>query len=104
MSPGPVISELSDVGLPTKIESGSIWITRDTVVARKGEVISAKLASILSRLGIKPIKAGLTLKAAYEDGLIHPGEVLQINLEKTFEDLKEAAERIRLAVEEQRGV
>jgi len=90
MSPGPVISELSDVGLPTKIESGSIWITRDTVVARKGEVISAKLASILSRLGIKPIKAGLTLKAAYEDGLIHPGEVLQINLDRYVEDFKEA--------------
>ncbi|OYT55877.1 MAG: 50S ribosomal protein L10 [Candidatus Hecatellales archaeon ex4484_218] len=90
MSPGPVISELSDVGLPTKIESGSIWITRDTVVARKGEVISAKLASILSRLGIKPIKAGLTLKAAYEDGLIHPGEVLQINLDRYVEDFREA--------------
>ncbi|RJX16190.1 50S ribosomal protein L10 [Candidatus Bathyarchaeota archaeon] len=90
MSPGPVISELSDVGLPTKIESGSIWITRDTVVARKGEVISAKLASILSRLGIKPIKAGLTLKAAYEDGLIHSGEVLQINLDRYVEDFKEA--------------
>jgi len=91
MSPGPVISELSDVGLPTKIESGSIWITRDTVVARKGEVISAKLASILSRLGIKPIKAGLTLKAAYEDGLIHSGEVLQINLDRYVEDFREAA-------------
>ncbi len=90
MSPGPVISELSDVGLPTKIESGSIWITRDTVVARKGEVISAKLASILSRLGIKPIKAGLTLKAAYEDGLIHSGEVLQINLDRYVEDFREA--------------
>ena len=91
MSPGPVISELSDVGLPTKIESGSIWITRDTVVVRKGEVISAKLASILSRLGIKPIKAGLTLKAAYEDGLIHSGEVLQINLDRYVEDFREAA-------------
>ena len=90
MSPGPVISELSDVGLPTKIESGSIWITHDTVVARKGEVISAKLASILSRLGIKPIKAGLTLKAAYEDGLIHSGEVLQINLDRYVEDFREA--------------
>ena len=90
ISPGPVISELSDVGLPTKIESGSIWITRDTVVARKGEVISAKLASILSRLGIKPIKAGLTLKAAYEDGLIHSGEVLQINLDRYVEDFREA--------------
>ena len=46
MSPGPVISELSDVGLPTKIESGSIWITRDTVVARKGDIIESDLAGI----------------------------------------------------------
>ncbi|RLI06146.1 50S ribosomal protein L10 [Candidatus Bathyarchaeota archaeon] len=88
--PGPIISEFSEVGLPTKIEGGSIWITRDTVVVRKGETISGKLASILSRLGIKPMEAGLTLKAAYEDGLVHPPETLQIDLDATFQELKDA--------------
>ncbi len=60
--PGPIISQLNAVGLPTKIESGSVWISKDTLVVRKGEVISEKLASVLSKLGIKPVEAGLSRK------------------------------------------
>ncbi|MEM2942788.1 MAG: 50S ribosomal protein L10 [Candidatus Bathyarchaeia archaeon] len=50
LPPGPIISEFGEVKIPTKIESGSIWISRDTLVARRGETISAKLASVLTRL------------------------------------------------------
>jgi large subunit ribosomal protein L10 len=39
--PGPVISQLNAVGLPTRIESGSVWISKDTLVVRKGESINA---------------------------------------------------------------
>jgi large subunit ribosomal protein L10 len=42
--PGPVISQLNAVGLPTRIESGSVWISKDTLVVRKGEVINERLA------------------------------------------------------------
>ncbi|MCL2686255.1 MAG: 50S ribosomal protein L10 [Candidatus Bathyarchaeota archaeon] len=28
--PGPVISQLNAVGLPTRIENGSVWISKDT--------------------------------------------------------------------------
>ena len=35
--PGPIISQLNAVGLPTRIESGSVWVSKDTLVVRKGE-------------------------------------------------------------------
>ncbi|MEM2875811.1 MAG: 50S ribosomal protein L10 [Candidatus Bathyarchaeia archaeon] len=35
MPPGPIISQLNAVGLPTRIESGSVWINKNTVVARR---------------------------------------------------------------------
>lgn len=90
LPPGPIISQFSAVGIPTRIEAGSVWISRDTLVARKGEVMTARLASVLSKLGIKPVEIGLTLKAAYEDGLIIPEEQLLINLEETRRSLEEA--------------
>jgi large subunit ribosomal protein L10 len=91
MVPGPIISELTEVGLPTKIESGSVWITDDTVVVKRGETISAKLASVLSKLGIKPIEVGLSLNAAYEDGLIYTADVLNIDAQAYRQDLQNAS-------------
>jgi len=88
--PGPIISQLNAVGLPTRIESGSVWINRDTLVVRKGEVISERLASVLSKLGIKPVEAGLSMKVAYDDGLIITEEQLQINLKETKEKIEKA--------------
>ena len=35
LPPGPIISQFSAVGLPTRIEAGSVWVNRDTLVAKK---------------------------------------------------------------------
>lgn len=90
LPPGPIISQFGAVGIPTRIEAGSVWINRDTLVAKKGEVITARLASVLSKLGIKPVEIGLTLKAAYDDGLIIPEEQLLIDLGEMRRSLEEA--------------
>lgn len=82
LPPGPIISEFNKFKIPTKIESGSIWISLDTVVAKKGDVIPPELASLLTRLGIKPIEAGLSLSLAYEDGYVFTADDLTIDLEK----------------------
>lgn len=88
--PGPIISQLNAAGLPTKIESGSVWISKDTLVVRKGEVISERLASVLSKLGIKPVEAGLSLKVVYDDGLLITQEQLKIDLNETKKSLETA--------------
>lgn len=88
--PGPVISEFSEMGLPNKIEGGSIWITKDTVIVKKGQPVSDKIASLLSKLGIKPMEGTLNLKAAYESGLIHLTDVLKIDLESIKSEINYA--------------
>jgi len=49
LQPGPVISEFNEAKVKTRIEGGSIFVAEDTVVASKGDVISTKTASLLSR-------------------------------------------------------
>ena len=90
LPPGPIISQFTAAGLPTRIESGSVWVSRDTMVAKKGEVIPARLASVLSKLGIKPVEVGLTLKAVYDEGLIIIGEQLRLDLGEARRSIEEA--------------
>jgi large subunit ribosomal protein L10 len=82
LPPGPLISEFNEVGVQTRIEEGSILIAKDTVVANKGETVSGKLAQVLSRLGIKPMEAGLSLMAAYEDGMVMNADELTLDLDQ----------------------
>ena len=88
--PGPIISQLNSVGLPTRIESGSVWVSKDTLVVRKGEVIDERLASVLSKLGIKPVESGLVMNVAYDEGLIITGDQLRINVEETENSVRSA--------------
>ena len=87
---GPVLSEFREASIPTKIEGGSIWVNKDSVAVKKGGTISPKLASLLSKLNIKPIRAGLTIALAYEDGLVYAGDLVAIDLEAYRESLTEA--------------
>jgi len=89
--PGPVISQLNSVGLPTRIEAGSVWINKDTIVAKKGDVIDARLASVLSKLGIKPVEVGLILKVVYENGFLIMDDQLHIDLDDFRKSLIEAS-------------
>ena len=88
--PGPIISQLNAAGLPTRIESGSVWINKDTLVTRKGEQINERLASILSKLGIKPVETGLALTVAFDDGLIVTQEQLKLDIDGTKHEVESA--------------
>jgi large subunit ribosomal protein L10 len=88
--PGPIISQLNAAGLPTRIESGSVWINKDTLVAKKGEVISERLVTVLSKLGIKPVEAGLAMSFAFEDGMILTQNQLKVDVNATRHDVESA--------------
>ncbi len=90
MPPGPIISQLGSVGLPTRIEAGSVWVNKNTLVAKKGDTIDARLASVLSKLGIKPVEVGLTLRMAYEDGLVITEGQLHLDIESFTKSFMEA--------------
>ncbi len=87
--PGPIISQLNGVGLPTRIESGSVWVAKDTLVVRKGEVINERLAGVLSKLGIKAVEAGLSMRAVYDEGLMVMENQLHLDIEGTLNSLKQ---------------
>lgn len=99
-APGPIIGELSDIGIKTGVENGKVAIKNDSVVVKKGEVISKKVADLLTRLDIKPMEIGLQLKAAYEDGVIFSGDILNIDESEYIEMLRNASkESYGLALE-----
>jgi len=90
LPPGPIISQFTAVGLPTRIEAGSVWVSHDTLVAKKGDIITARLVSVLSKLGIKPVDVGLTMKAVYDEGLILTEEQLRLDLDEFRRSVEEA--------------
>jgi large subunit ribosomal protein L10 len=88
--PGPIISQLNAVGLPTRIESGSVFVSKDTLVVRKGEAISERLAAVLSKLGIKAVEAGLSMRAVFDEGLMISGDQLKLDVEGTRNSLEQS--------------
>jgi large subunit ribosomal protein L10 len=88
--PGPIISQLNAVGLPTRIESGSVWVSKDTLVVRKGEVINERLAGVLSKLGIKAVELGLSMRAVLDNGLMIVGAQLKVDIEATKKSLEQS--------------
>jgi large subunit ribosomal protein L10 len=98
--PGPVISQLNAVGLPTRIESGSVWISKDTLVVRRGEVINERLAGVLSKLGIKAVELGISMRAVFDNGIIITSEQLKVDVDATRKDLQvKQSEAFALALE-----
>jgi large subunit ribosomal protein L10 len=87
--PGPIISQLNAVGLPTRIESGSVWVSKDTLVVKKGEPINERLAALLSKLGIKAVEAGLSMKVVLDEDLIITGDQLKVDIEETRKTIQQ---------------
>lgn len=90
MPPGPVLSEFKELKVPTKIDAGNIVVTQDTTVVKTGEKISPKLSGLLAKLNLKPIKAGLSLNAAYMDGLVFHRTDLSLNLDEYQRNIQAA--------------
>lgn len=87
IAPGPVLSEFKVANVATRIDQGTIWVARDTVVAKPGDVISMPLASLLSKLNVKPIEAGIAVNFAVAEGLIFKEQDLRISLEEYRDEL-----------------
>ena len=100
ITPGPVLSEFKTANVPTKIDQGTIWVSKDTLVVRPGDIISTPLASLLSKLNVKPIEAGISVNFAIAEGLIFKEQDLRINLDEYKEDLVRSFEQaLSLATE-----
>jgi large subunit ribosomal protein L10 len=84
VAPGPFISELAGLKIPSRVKGGVIHIIADTVAVKPGDVISSAMALMLSRLGIEPMELQLTLIAAYSDGEVLTNESFDLDLDSLF--------------------
>lgn len=78
LTPGPILSKFSKLKVPTKIEEGSVWIAKDTIVAKQGTEITKEIVELLNLLNIKPISKTLNLKFAFDGRNIIEKIVLDI--------------------------
>ncbi|NND86612.1 MAG: 50S ribosomal protein L10 [Nitrosopumilus sp.] len=100
IAPGPMLTEFKEAGIPTKIDQGTIWIAKDSTPVLKGQAINEKLASILGKLDIKPVEAGISLYSALEDGLTYAAEEMVIDVEKIRNEFAQAhQEAVSLSIE-----
>ena len=100
IAPGPMLTEFKNAKIPTKIDQGTIWITKDTIPAKKGEVISEQLAALLGKMDIKPVEAEIVLESALEEGLVYAKEDMVIDVEQFAQEIVQAhQEAISLSIE-----
>jgi len=100
IAPGPMLTEFKEAGIPTKIDQGTIWIAKDSTPVKKGEAINEKLASILGKLDIKPVEAGISLYSVLEEGLKYVEAEMVIDVEKVRDQFAQAhQEAVSLSIE-----
>jgi len=100
LQPGPILSTFGKLRIPYEIRRGTIYVKKDTVAAKPGDVISVELAGLLQTLGIMPFEVGLKILAVYDSGVMIPREELFVDLEKFKMDLADAARGAVLAAAE----
>jgi len=89
-TPGPVISDFGKLGVKTSVEGGKIAVKSDTLVVKKDAKASFEAASILSRLGVEPMKIGINLTYVLENEEVYPAEVLDIDMNTYLANLRKA--------------
>ena len=100
IAPGPMLTEFKEAGIPTKIDQGTIWIAKDSTPVLKGEAINEKLASILGKLDIKPVEAGISLYSSLEEGTAYSEEEMIVDVEKIRTQFGQAhQEAVSLSIE-----
>lgn len=90
-APGPIIGELGALKIKAGISAGKVEIKADSPVAKEGDVISATLAGVLTRLGIEPMEVGLNIKAIYEGGTLYDRAILDVDEDAILNDIKSQA-------------
>ncbi len=98
--PGPMLSVFGKLKIRTQVREGVIWIAKETKVAEPGDEISPDLASLLRKLGIKPIMVKLKIKAVWDRGRIYSADELRIDVDSFKNEVLQAAATAKeLAVE-----
>ncbi len=87
LPPGPALSSLKGVGLKVQVQGPTISITENKIVAKKGDVISAQVADVLSKLNMKPMRIGMQVMGVFDksEKQFYLANVLDIDEEELFD-------------------
>jgi large subunit ribosomal protein L10 len=85
--PGPIVGELQHAGFPAAIEKGKVVLKKDTTIVRAGAPISREVAGLLTRMDIRPLEVGLSLRAVVDGDTFYPPDVLAVDLDARRGDL-----------------
>ena len=91
--PGPAISELSNIGLKVAVKEGKLEIIKGAIVAKKGQPVSDKVAAVLGKLGVTPMKVGFIPIAAYDAKSDAVYSDIKIDKEGALNELREMIQK-----------
>src|SRR5437879_5239268 len=81
ITPGPILTDFKEASVATKIDQGTIWITKDSI-------------------DVKPVEAGIILDAAVAEDILYAKNELVIDVEKYRDAFVQAhQEAMALAIE-----
>ncbi len=92
LPPGPALAELKLAKIDARIQGPKITVARDSLVAKKGDAISAPVAAALQKLGIAPMTVGMSLPVVFDHGTLFEESVLDIDEQKYYADLVSAVQ------------
>lgn len=100
LPPGPALSDLKKVGIKAQVKGATIYVPKDTTIAKAGDIITSDIVSTLSKLDIKPVELILDVPLVKDEGLIYLKDVLDIDAEQIYSDIVSAVRAgINLGVE-----
>ncbi|MBU4502472.1 MAG: 50S ribosomal protein L10 [Nanoarchaeota archaeon] len=99
-TPGPIISELAQQGIKTKVENGKLAVISDVTLVKEGGKITPAQADLLTRFGIEPMEVGMNIVIIYENGIIYDKSILAVDEEAYIQNIRTAsADSIALSME-----
>lgn len=82
IDPGPFVGDLQNVGVPARIDEGSIKVMETTTVCEAGEEVSFDLEGVLNELELEPKEVGLDLRAVFADGVVFEAADLELDIDE----------------------
>jgi len=93
LDPGQT-SFFQTLNVATKIVKGSIEITGEVHLCKKGVKVTASATALLSKLGIKPFEYGIQVNMIYENGDVYDAAVLDLSQDDLVAKFAGAVARI----------
>ena len=93
--PGPALTDFKAAKVDTQIRNGKIYISKKTKVASKGDKINSKVATLLTKLNIKPMKILLDIRTALDrkEKILYFKDLLDVDMEELTNKIKEAYQK-----------